>query len=465
MSFINSAPTLSRRRSGFRKAAGVLGLLGLWMVGATAWAVPQVQTWATPNGARVLFVEAPELPMLDLRVVFKAGSAREAKPGAASLTSAMLDQGAGDWNADRIAERLESVGAELDTGSLRDMAWVALRTLTRQPALETGLDTMALVLGRPSFAAADLERLRNNTLVSLRQDEQSPRTVGSKAIWRDLYGDHPYAADPTGTIESVQALSRDDLLAHYKRHYVARNAVVAMVGAIDREQAEAIAARVTAGLESGEPAADLPQVRTLTEATHRRLDFPSSQSHVFVGQPGLRRGDPDYFPLYVGNHILGGSGLVSQLMDEVREKRGLSYSVYSYFSPMQALGPFLMGLQTKNAQVDEALDVLMQTLERFIAQGPNEQELTAAKQNITGGFPLRIASNGKIVEHLAVIGFYDLPLDYLDTFNDKVNAVTAEQIQSAFQRRIHPDRLATVVVGPVAADGGVDERSAAVATP
>lgn len=424
-----------------------LSLLLLALPASAAVAGPNIQTWNTANGAKVLFVEAPELPMLDVRLVFKAGSARETKGGVGSLTNSLLNQGAGEWNADQIAERLEGVGSSLNTGSLRDMAWVSLRTLTRQPALGTSLDTMTAIVGDPTFPQADVERLRKTTLVALRQDEQKPRSIGRKAIYRALYGEHPYAADPTGTMESVSAISREDLLDHYRRLYVANNAVVAIVGAVDRKRAGEIAEQVTSGLASGDAAADLPTVAELSAADFQRIEFPSSQSHVLIGQPGMKRGDADYFPLYVGNHVLGGGGLVSILADEVREKRGLSYSVYSYFSPMQALGPFMMSLQTKNVQADQAREVLMQTLRTFIEQGPSQEQLTAAKQNITGGFPLRIASNSKIVEYLAVIGFYNLPLDYLDTFNAKVDAVTVEQIRDAFQRRVHPDRLATVVVG------------------
>ena len=422
--------------------------LGLTLTG-TAAAVPEIQTWETASGAKVLFVEAPDLPMLDLRVVFDAGSARDAgHPGLAAMTANMLTQGAGDWDADAIAERMEAVGASLQASALRDMAFVASRSLTREPALETALATLTKVLAEPRFAGPDLERLRQNTLTGLRQEEQDPGTVAQKALYRAIYGDHPYAEAPNGTPEGVSALTRDDLVAFHHRYYVASNAVVAMVGAITRAQAEAIANRVTAGLPTGERAAAPPEVPALAAVKDERIDFTSSQTHVLIGQPGMRRGDPDYFPLYVGNHILGGSGLVSLLMDEVREKRGLSYSVYSYFLPMRADGPFLMGLQTKNDQADQARDVLLTTLRGFIQAGPTESQLTAAKKNITGGFPLRIAGNAKVVEYLAMIGFYGLPLDYLDRFTHRVEAVTAEQIRDAFARRLHPDRLAVVNVGP-----------------
>ena len=166
-----------------------------------------------------------------------------------------------------------------------------------------------------------------------------------------------------------------------------------------------------------------------------------------MGAPGMHRGDPDYFPLYVGNHVLGGGGLVSQLHEEVREQRGLSYSVNSYFSPMEQDGPYLLSLQTRNDQVDEALAVMRDTLQKFVDKGPTDKELVAAKKNITGGFPLRISSNSGIVDHLNMIGFYDFPLDYLDTFNDKVTAVTRQQIVDAYQRRVFPDTMVTIIVG------------------
>jgi zinc protease len=333
------------------------------------------------------------------------------------------------------------------------MAFVSMRSLTREPALETALTTLTEVLARPSFPDPDLERVRQNTLTALRQAEQDPGTVAQKALYRAIYGTHPYAGDPLGTATGVKGLTRADLVRFHARYYAARNAVVAIIGALPQDQAEAIAARLTGdlpgGVGGGEQAAPPPPVEPLTAGSVEAIDFTSSQTHVFMGQPGMRRGDPDYFPLYVGNHILGGSGLVSLLMEQVREKRGLSYSVYSYFLPMRVDGPFLMGLQTKNDQAEQASAVLLATLRRFIEEGPTEEELAAAKKNITGGFPLRIAGNAKVVEYLAMIGFYGLPLDYLDRFTAQVEAVNAEQIRDAFARRIYPDRLAVVNVGPV----------------
>jgi zinc protease len=446
-------------RAARRLTAWLAGTL-LFTSPLLAQATPEIQTWNTDNGTRVLFVAAPEIPMIDARLVFAAGSARDGeRSGLASMTAAMLSEGAGDWNADTIADRLDGVGAVLSTGVDRDTATVALRTLTRQPAFDTAVDTFATLIVRPTFAPDELERVRQNRLVALRQEDESPRSVGQKALYRAVFGAHPYAADPSGTPESIADLKRAELVDFHARHYVGSNAVLALVGDLDRAGAEALANRLLAGLPVGKLAAPLPKVPELADATLKSIDFPSSQTTVLAGQPGMRRGDPDYFALHVGNHILGGSGLVSILMDEIREKRGLSYSTYSVFLPLAQPGPFLMSLQTRNDQAEQARSVMLDTLKRFIDQGPTEEELTAARKNITGGFPLKIASNSNIVQYLAVIGFYDLPLDYLDRFRERIESVTVEQIRDAFSRRVHPERLAIVTVGATPAAATAQPKS------
>lgn len=440
------------------KALGCWGVAALAGVSQTLQAAPEIQSWQTNNGARVFFVAAPELPMVDVRVVFDAGSARDGgRSGLATLTNALLDDGTATLDADAIAERFEDVGAEVSTSALRDMAVVSLRSLTDPALLDPALQTFAQIIAAPAFPDSAFERERSRMLVALQVEQQSPGKLAEKAFYQAVYGEHPYATPPSGTPETVAALQRADLVAFHKRFYVARNAVVAIVGALSRTQAEALAQTVTGALPAGAEPPPRPQVPELSEASTINVSHPSTQTHIRVGQPGMRRGDPDYFALYVGNHILGGSGLVSRLNEEIREKRGLSYSVYSYFLPMLRRGPFVMGLQTRNDQAAQALDLLRTELRRFVESGPSADELQAAKQNITGGFPLRIDSNAKITEYLAMIGFYRLPLDYLDTFASRINAVTREDVQRAFQR-VHPERLITVVVG-----GGPPNARAAVA--
>ena len=380
-------------------------------------ASPVIQTWETSNGVPVYYVHAPELPMVDIQVVFDAGSSRDGdKPGLAMLTTGLLSQGAGGKDADAISTGFESLGAVYGADTGYDSSSISLRSLTEEDLLASALANMELVMTQPDFPEDALERRRSRTLIGLRSKQQSPGSLAQDVFMEAVYNSHPYSKPSEGTEESVKAVTRKDVVGFFEQYFVASNAMVAMVGAVDRDRAEAIAEQLTSVLPKGEKPAALPEVSSLEDS-----------SRVFI---------PDYFPLYVGNHILGGGGMVSRLFEEVREKRGLSYSAYSYFSPMRFKGPFIAGLQTKTEQADEALSVLLDNIRQFIDNGPTEEELVASKKNITGGYPLRIDSNGKILSYVTLIGFYGLPLDYLDKFNDKVNAVTVEQIRDAFERRV-----------------------------
>lgn len=408
-----------------------------------------IQHWKTPQGARVYFVESHGLPILDVAVDFPAGSARDpaAKAGLAQLTHGLLDQGAGGLSETTIAHRLADVGAVLSGTFDRDRAGTSLRTLSSDAEKHAALDIFARVLQQPDFPEAVIKREKQRLIAAIREAEADPGTVADKAFYRALYGTHPYARDETGEPAEITRLTRSDLQAFYRTHYSAPNAVISLMGDITRAEAEAIAARLAAGMPRAGAVAPLPKpVPAATSDT--RIAHPSTQSHVLVGAVGIARNDPDYFPLFVGNYVLGGGGFDSQLMKEVRDKRGYAYSAYSYFMPLMEAGPFQLGLQTKLEQTDDALKVAQGTLRQFIAAGPSEDELVQAKANLTGGFPLRIDSNRKILEYLSVIGFYQLPLDYLDTWVDRVNAVDVAAVKQAFARRIDPDKLVTVVVGP-----------------
>lgn len=414
----------------------------------SAQAALTLQHWQTPQGARVFFVESHELPMLDIAVDFPAGSARDpaGKAGLAQLTHGLLDQGAGGLSDSTIAHRLADVGAELSGRFDRDRAGVTLRTLSSAAEKDKALDILARVLQRPDFPQAVVKREKQRLISSIREAEADPGDVASKAFYRALYGTHPYAHDEAGEPAAIERLTRGDLQAFYRTHYSVPNVVISLMGDISRVEAEAIAVRLTDGLSRAAAVPALPKPAPAA-ASDARIAHPSTQSHVLVGAVGMARNDPDFFPLFVGNYVLGGGGFDSRLMREVRDKRGYAYSAYSYFLPMREAGPFQLGLQTKLEQTDDALKVAQETLRQFIADGPSETELIQAKSNLTGGFPLRIDSNRKILDYLSVIGFYKLPLDYLDTWVDQVNAVDVAAVKQAFARRIDPDKLVTVVVG------------------
>ena len=439
-----------------RTPRSLMALL-LLFISLPVMATPDIQSWQSEAGAKVMFVQAGEIPMLDVRVVFDAGSARdEGKYGLAVLTNGLLSEGAAGKDAQQIAEDFESVGAQIEYDALRDMAIVGVRTLTEQPYMQSALSSLAEVLTQPDFPQDAFDRERSRMLLSVKARKQSPAAIAGEAFNLAVFGDHPYAFPNAGTEQSLTGLSRDDVVAFYRRYYVAANATIAIVGDIDRAQAEAIVEQLMSGLAKGNAAPALPEVMPLKQAQTVRIEFPSQQTHIYVGQPGIKRGDEDYLDLYVANHTFGGSGFASRLVEVIREDRGLAYSVYSYFSPMRQLGAFTMGMQTKNDQAEQALKLLDEQLHEYVANGPTADELDKSVSNITGGFPLKFDSNGKLLEYIAMIGFYNLDIDYLDHFIDDVRAVTQDSIRDALERRLHPDRMATVIVG----DGvnGVDKQ-------
>ncbi len=412
-------------------------------------ATPEIQNWQTKTGANVFFVEANELPIIDIQVIFDAGSARDGThAGLAALTNSLLDEGAAGLSADQISQGFDNLGANFSGSAGYDSASVSLRSLSDPELLDPALENLARVLVKPDFPEAALTRQKNQALIGIRNKQQSPGTLAKDAFYAEVFKGHPYAAPGSGTEASITTLQRSDVVDFHKRYYVANNATIAIVGDLTKAQAQALVEQLLKELPAGEKPQPLPEVHALEKAVTVQIDHPSTQTHILVGQTGVKRDDPDYFPIYVGNHVLGGGGMVSRLFEEIREKRGLSYGASSYFSPMRVKGPFMASLQTRSDQVDEALAVLQDNINNYINNGPTKAELQAAKKNITGGFPLRLDSNSNIIAYIAMIGFYGLPNDYLETFNDKVNAVTVDEIKDAFKRRLSPDKFVTIMVGP-----------------
>jgi zinc protease len=424
-----------------------LGLLAAIVFTPSVQAV-EIERWETESGMRVLYAPAPTLPMVDIRLTFDAGAARDGdRSGLSRLTSEGLTLGTEAMNADALAERMESVGAQFSTSSARDMGIVSLRTLTEPDWMAEAIDVFTELLAAPAFPDEGLARQRRQMLLALQRERQEPGSVATRRLYQLMYGDHPYANAPSGREDSIPALTREDVLSFYREFYTAGNAVLALTGAISRAEAESLAERLEAALPVGGRAPALPPVPPLAGPVTERIAFPSEQAHIYMGVPVLRRDDPDYYPLTVGNHALGGGGFISRLFREVRTQRGLAYSVFSSVQPMAVEGPFLIGMQTGHEQVEEALQVLREELERLQRDGVAADEMEASRANITGGFPLRLASNQDIVQNLGMMGFYDLPLDYLSAHNERIDAVTLEAVHAVIQRRIDPEAMVTVVVG------------------
>jgi zinc protease len=409
----------------------------------------KIQQWQTASGSEVYFVENHDLPIVDVSVNFAAGSARDSaeKSGVAGVTRYLMTLGAAGMTDEKIANKMADVGAILGGDFDADRAGFKLRTLSSAREKTQALEIFTKILQQPDFPQDVLVREKARIISGLQESATQPESISSKEFMKALYGSHPYSLDESGEVDTVANITRDDLQNFYQQYYGAKGAVIAIIGDLTREQAGAIAESVSAGLPKSAAATAIPAVTLPTQPLEKRIAHPASQSHILLGYPGIKRGDPDLFPLYVGNYVLGGGGFVSRLTEEVREKRGLVYSVYSYFMPMAEPGPFQLGLQTKKDQAEDALKLVKETLDNFIKNGITEAELKAAKANIIGGFPMRIDSNSKILDYLAVIGFYKLPLNYLDEYNSNVEKVTVAQIKDAFSRRLKTENFVTIIVG------------------
>lgn len=433
-------------------------LCGLALASLTSWAhagIP-IQHWVMPNGARVYLVEAPGLPMVDVQIDFDAGTRRDPanQVGLASATAVMMRKGvvpmggapAMDENA--LGEAWADLGASLSFGASNDRFSVNLRSLTRPELLDGAVQLAARQLAQPSFPVAVWHSERQRWQASLAEAKTQPGYLAGRAFAAAVYGTHPYGYDTTPA--HLQAIEVGHLRAFHARYVHACQARVSIVGALNRAQAQARVTQLLAGLPQARGCAALPavpEVQPLARAQDIAIPFESAQAHVFIGQPGIARQSPDFLALTVGNYVLGGGGFVSRLTEQVREKRGLSYSVSSYFSPGMHAGAFRIALQTRANQAAQAVQVAREVLADFVQRGPTEAEMQAAKDNLIGGFALRLDSNRKLLDNVSNIAWFDLPLDYLDTWSDKVQRLTAADIQAAFARTLQPERMVTVVLG------------------
>jgi zinc protease len=414
----------------------------------SAKSIVNIQQWKTQNGVRVLFVNAPQIPMLDLAVVFKAGSVYDqAHAGLAMLTNAMLNEGAGQYSADQLADQLNNVGALFNNYTSKEMSVFSLRTLVQQNALQSALQTFGVILRHPTFPEKNLRQLKQQMLVGLQAAEQQPDYLANRAFAKAVFGKQPYASPTEGSLKSVPQLTRTEVQTFYNQYYIAQNAMLVMVGDVTRVQAEVIATEVVGNLPEGVPAAPIKPV-TDNAANKISLKFPSSQTAILIGELGIKRSSPDYFPLKVGNYILGGAGnLTSILMSNVREKYGLTYGVYSNFSPLTERGAFAINLKSRNDQAARASNMVQGYLADYMAEGPTQLQLKAAKDFLLGSFPLSISNNAQILSTVAELGYYHLPLNYLDTYQKKINAVTTSDVKKAFNHALDLKRLVIVSVG------------------
>ncbi len=448
-----------------RLGGGLLAALAL-LAAPVAQANLPIQSWTLPNGARVLLVHSPNIPMVDVQIDIDAGSRRDPadKAGRAQAMADLFDKGAAAHNGlppldeNAASEAWADLGASFGATASADRLSFGLRSLTEPATLQAAAALATRHLAAPAWQDAAVlgpiwQRDRQRWVASLREAQLRPATVAAQSFGRAVFGPHPYGRDVTA--DTLARIGLDDMAQAWREQVRACGAVVSVVGALQRDAADQLVRQLLAGLPDGRNTVSdacptrpaVAEVPALTAASEQRVPFDSAQAHVLVGQPGFARPDPDFFALTLGNYVLGGGGFVSRLSQEVREKRGLSYSVYSYFAPGRHAGAFTIGLQTRPDQADAALAVVREVLKTYVAQGPTDAELQAAKDNLIGGFALRLDSNRKLLDNIANIGWNNLPLDYLTTWRDEVRKVSREQVTRAMQRVLQPERMATVLVG------------------
>ena len=432
-----------------------IGLLSLGFI-HSAHAILPIEKLDPYKGAKVYLVQTKTLPMVDIEISIDAGDRYDpsGKSGLADMTAALMSYGVrgdkGILTEAQIADEIADLGANIGISAGGERAVMRIRSLSRKDLRDRAVQLAAAMLSSPVYDAKILDREKQRSITNLLEAQTKPEFTLERRFKKMVYGSNPLGDSPT--VKSVGAVNVSDLQQFHKTFYRGDRMIVSIVGDVSRSQAEEIVQGLLQKIPASGPAiAPLPTLpRSPVEPLAEReiqIPFDSQQAHITMGMTAIPRNNPDFFPLLVGNYILGGGGFVSRLMSEVREKRGLAYSVFSYFAPGKDTGIFQAGLQTKNEQAAIALEVMSSTIANFIAQGPSASELIAAKSNLINGFPLRIDNNRKLLDNVSSIAWNELPIDTLDVWTKQVEAVTLDQVKTAFQKYLAMDRMKIVVVG------------------
>ncbi len=438
-----------------------LGLAVMLLVGAApallaGAPIAKVQRIVTPAGIEIWYVQEPNIPVISASLGFRGGTALDppGKSGLANFALSLLDEGAGELDSLAFQKAIVNRAIHLNSDASRDMVSVSLQTLTRNR--EVAFDLLGLALGDARFEDEPVERVRRQILNMLADDERNPRTIAARNWFGDIFQGHPYAQRSSGTEESVAAISPADLKDWARRRFARDNLIVGASGDVSGEEIARLVDIALAGLPATAAAAEVPEAVFPAAGATQVIRMPLMQSVVIFGMPGLKRDDADFYAAYVMNYVLGGGGFTSRLYEEVREKRGLAYSVYSYLAPLEHAGLYMGGVATRNDGVAEALDIIRAEIARLAENSVSAAELTAAKQYLTGAFPLRLDSSGKVASILVQMQFEGLGIDYLDRRNDYMSAVTLDDITRVARRLLDPARMRITIVGDpkdLAADG------------
>ncbi len=436
----------NKRMGTFSCVAIALLTLSLWLPEGTLLAMPPVQRTVLPNRLVLLVCEEHSLPFVTLQLLIDSGSRTDppGQEGLSYMTARGLLLGTSKRNVTAINEELDFMGAALNASSGRDYTTVSLRVLKKD--LDKGLDLLMDALTQPTFPDEEIRREVEKTLAAIQSQEDQPDEVAEKAFQRDLFLASPYAHPVHGTKESLSRLTREALVKFYRAYYHPNHSILTVVGDITADELKAkLLPRFT-----NWPMAEIQEVPFVTtfakEPKVTKIDREITQANIILGHAGVSRNNPDYYALTVMNYILGGGGFSSRLVEEIRDKRGLAYSVASFFDPGKYPGSFQIVLQTKNASAREAIALSLEEMKRIQTQGVSEKELDAAKKYLMGSFPMRFDTQGKLVNFLTQIEYYGLGLDYPEKYPSLIRSVTREDVLRVAKAYLHPENVILVIV-------------------
>jgi len=435
-----------------RSARGSLAAIGFTTAAIVLWATPSqaitIETVTSPGGVEAWLVEDDTVPVVMMNFAFQgAGSSQDPadKPGVANLLSTLLDEGAGEYDSEAFQAALQDRSVRMSFSADRDSFYGQMKMLADNP--QDGIELLRTALDDPHFADEAIGRMSAQIISGIRRDLRDPNQVAARAWSASAYPDHPYGRPSDGTEETVATIGKPDLEAFKARTFARDNLHVVVVGAIDAETLEPLLDEAFGGLPETADLVTVPNVEPITgEIVTETMDVP--QTAIRFGGPGLERDDPDFIPAYVMNYILGGGSFSSRLFDEIREKRGLAYSVYSYIVPLDHSAIFGGGTATRADRADETVRIIREEIAQMAAEGPTEAELEEAKAYLTGAYPLRFDSSASIASQLLSIQLEDLGVDYVDERNDLIEAVTLEDVKRAADRVLGHGEPTFVTVGP-----------------
>jgi len=406
-----------------------------------------IQEITTPKGIKAWLVEEHSVPLIALRFAFQGGAALDPveQQGLATVLSGTLDEGAGELDSQAFQKALKQKAIRLSFDAGRDNFFGRLQSLSANK--DTAFELLRLAINEPRFDIDPVDRIKAQITESLRRRKNDPESLAIRTWMTIAFKDHPYARDPRGSIDGVAAVTPDSLRVLLKQLFTKKGLVVAVVGDIDAASLSALLDTAFGTLPDNGVTSVVPPATVSSGPVRTIVDMDIPQSVIQFGHVGIKRNDPDFIPAYVMNHVLGGGGLTSRLTEEVREKRGLSYSVYSYLSPFDQAGLFLGGAATQNERAGEALEIIERELKRMAEEGPTDEELAATKTYLTGSYALRFDTSTKIAGQLLGIQLESLGIDYIERRNSLIEAITREDVKRVARRLLKPDSLIVTVVG------------------